>query len=593
MKRTHYCGTVSEVDVGHRVCLAGWAQTVRDLGGVIFVDLRDRTGIVHVVFNQERSPEAHLEAGKIRSEHVVSLEGTVCRRPPETENPKIPTGKVEVMADRMELLNESQTPPFPLEDEVEIAENVRLRYRYLDLRRPRMMRNLILRHRATSTVRDFLNAQGFVEVETPFLTRSTPEGARDYLVPSRMQPGHFYALPQSPQLFKQLLMVAGLDRYYQIVRCFRDEDLRRDRQPEFTQVDLEMSFVTEEDIQVMTEGLIQRLFQEVLGVGLETPFPRITYQEAMALYGTDRPDMRFDLHLVDLTEVFKATGFRLFAKAIEDGGVVKALPLKGQSGMPRAELDRLQGEENLKLHYQIQTGAKGVAWIKWTADGWQGPVAKALREGEREETARLAHLEPGDLILFVAGAKEMVNPTLDLLRNHFGRKLGLIDQSAFKFVWVTDFPLLEYDPLDGRYHSVHHPFTAPMVQDLDLLEVDPARVRARAYDVVLNGNEIGGGSIRNHRLDVQMRLFRALGISEGQAREKFHFLLEALGYGAPPHGGIALGFDRIVMLMARAGTIRDVIAFPKTQRAACLLTDAPARVDPRQLEELWIQIRHK
>lgn len=593
MKRTHYCGTVSEVDVGHRVCLAGWAQTVRDLGGVIFVDLRDRTGIVQVVFNQERSPEAHLEAGKIRSEHVVSLEGTVCRRPPETENLKIPTGTVEVMADSLELLNESQTPPFPLEDEADIAENVRLRYRYLDLRRPRMMRNLILRHRATSTVRDFLNGHGFVEVETPFLTRSTPEGARDYLVPSRVQPGYFYALPQSPQLFKQLLMVAGLDRYYQIVRCFRDEDLRRDRQPEFTQVDLEMSFVTEEEVQAMTEGLIQRLFQEVLGVELDTPFPRIPYQEAMALYGTDRPDMRFDLHLVDLTEVFKATGFRLFAQAIEDGGVVKALPLKGQSGLPRAELDRLQGEENLKAHYQIQTGAKGVAWIKWTADGWQGPVAKALREGEREETARLANLEPGDLILFVAGAKEMVNQTLDLLRNHFGRKLGLIDHSAFKFVWVTEFPLLEYDPMDGRYHAVHHPFTAPMVEDLDLLEVDPGRVRARAYDVVLNGNEIGGGSIRNHRLDVQMRLFRALGISEEQAREKFHFLLEALGYGAPPHGGIALGFDRIVMLMAGAGTIRDVIAFPKTQRAACLLTEAPARVDPRQLEELWIQIRHK
>jgi aspartyl-tRNA synthetase len=593
MKRTHYCGTVAESDVGQRVCLAGWAQTVRDLGGVIFVDLRDRTGIVQVVFDQERSPKAHLEAGKVRSEYVLRLEGTVCRRPPETENPRIPTGTVEVMADSLELLNESHPPPFPLEDEGEIAESVRLRYRYLDLRRPRMMRNLILRHRATSATRQFLNAQGFVEVETPFLTRSTPEGARDYLVPSRIQPGYFYALPQSPQLFKQLLMVAGLDRYYQIVRCFRDEDLRRDRQPEFTQVDLEMSFVSEEEVQALTEGLIQCLFREVLGVDLEIPFPRIRYEDAMALFGTDRPDTRFGLHLVDLTEVFKTTGFRLFAKAIEEGGVVKALPLKGQAGLSRAELDRLQGEENLKTHYHIQTGAKGVAWIKWTAEGWQGPVAKALQEGERHEMARLADLEPGDLILFVAGAKEMVNATLDLLRNHFGRKLGLIDDAALSFVWVTEFPLLEYDPAEGRYHAVHHPFTAPVTEDLELLETDPARVRARAYDVVLNGNEIGGGSIRNHRLEVQMRLFRALGISEEQARQKFNFLLEALGYGAPPHGGIALGFDRIVMLMAGAGTIRDVIAFPKTQRAACLLTEAPAKVDPRQLEELWIQIRHK
>jgi aspartyl-tRNA synthetase len=593
MKRTHYCGSVSEAEIGQRVSLRGWVQTARDLGGVVFVDLRDRTGLVQVVFNPEIAPGAHAEAGSIRSEYVVAVEGQVRRRPEGTENPKIFTGSVELMAESLEVLNESRTPAFPIEDEVDIAENLRLRYRYLDLRRPRMLANLLLRHRAMRAVRHHLDGQGFVEVETPFLTRSTPEGARDYLVPSRVQPGHFYALPQSPQLFKQLLMVAGLDRYYQIVKCFRDEDLRRDRQPEFTQIDLEMSFVDEGDVQEISEGLIGGLYQDVLGTTLGTPFPRLTYEQAMARYGTDRPDIRFGLELVELTESFRQTEFRLFARAIQEGGIVKALPLKGQAGLPRAELDRMQGEENLKLHYQIQSGAQGVAWIKLQPEGWQGPVARALKPGEQEEVARLAGLEQGDLILFVAGEPRMVNSTLDLLRNHFGRRLGIVDDEAQQFVWVTDFPLLEYDPEEGRYAAVHHPFTAPRPEDLDLLESDPLRVRARAYDLVLNGNEIGGGSIRNHQVDLQRRLFQALGISDDEAQEKFRFLLEALEYGAPPHGGLAFGFDRLIMLMAGAATIRDVIAFPKTQRAACLMTEAPAQVHPKQLEELWIQIKHK
>jgi aspartyl-tRNA synthetase len=591
--RTHYCGKIREEHIGQRVILCGWAQTVRDLGGVTFVDLRDRTGLVQVVFNAEVSQEAHLQAQAVRSEYVLKVEGEVRRRPPDTENPKIPTGTVEVMAQSLTILNESLPPPFPIEDGADVAENVRLRYRYLDLRRPRMLSNFLLRHKAMKSVRDFLDREGFVEVETPFLTRSTPEGARDFLVPSRLQPGRFYALPQSPQLFKQLLMVAGFDRYFQIVKCFRDEDLRRDRQPEFTQIDIEMSFVDEEAVQSLAERMIAHLFKETMGIELQVPFPRLTYREAVALYGTDKPDLRFGLELVDVTDVFRGSGFKIFAQAVEAGGIVKALPLKGLANLPRSELDRMQGEENLRIHYQIQTGAKGVAWIKVMEEGWQGPMVKLLHEREREALKERARLESGDLILFVAGQEEMVNPTLDSLRQHFGRKLGLVREDDFRFVWVTEFPLLEYNPDEKRFVAVHHPFTAAHPEDLDLLDKDPARVRARAYDLVLNGNEIGGGSIRNHRLDLQKRTFEALGISEREAQEKFRFLLEALSFGAPPHGGIAFGFDRLVMLMAKASTIRDVIAFPKTQRGACLLTDAPAQVDPKQLEELWIQIKEK
>ncbi len=591
--RTHHCGEIREEHIGAKVQLAGWVQTVRDLGGVIFIDLRDRSGVVQAVINAETCPEAHSKAQGVRSEFVVQLEGQVRRRPPETENPKILTGKVEVEVARLSVLNESLSPPFPIEDEAEVAENVRLRYRYLDLRRPRMFSHFLLRHRAMQAVRGFLNSEGFLEVETPFLTRSTPEGARDFLVPSRLQPGRFYALPQSPQLFKQLLMVAGFDRYYQIVKCFRDEDLRKDRQPEFTQIDLEMSFVDESEVQNLAEGMVAALFKETLGLELSRPFPKLKYQEAMARFGTDKPDIRYGLELVDLTRVFANSGFKLFSQAVEAGGVVKALPLKGMAGLSRAELDRMQGEENLKLHYQVQTGAKGVAWVKLLPEGWQGPVAKALSPAEQGQVAQMAGLEPGDLILFVAGDPSMVNPTLDILRTHFGRKLGLVKEEEFRFLWVTEFPLLEYDSAEGRFVAVHHPFTAAHPEDLHLLERDPAKVRARAYDLVLNGNEIGGGSIRNHRLELQKTLFRALGISEKEAQEKFRFLLEALAYGAPPHGGIAFGFDRLIMLMAKAATIRDVIAFPKTQRGACLLTEAPAQVEPRQLEELWIQVKHR
>lgn len=588
--RSHYCGAPRECNIGQRVILAGWVQTVRDLGGVVFVDLRDRSGLIQVVFSEETCPQAHVVARTLKSEYVIRVIGEVRRRPPDTENPKIPTGTVEVVADSLEVLNESLPPPFPIEDGAEVAENVRLRYRYLDLRRPRMLQNFLLRHKAMKAVRDFLDGEGFVEVETPFLTRSTPEGARDFLVPSRLQPGKFYALPQSPQLFKQLLMVAGFDRYYQIVRCFRDEDLRKDRQPEFTQIDIEMSFVDERGVQELAEGMIASLFREALGVELSLPFPRLPYREALKLYGTDKPDLRFGLELVDLTEALRGTQFRIFSEAIESGGIVKALPLKGQAGLPRSELDRMQGEENLRAHYNIHTGAKGVAWVKVLQDGWQGPMAKILTQEERERITRLAGLEPGDLILFVAGDSKVVNPTLDLLRQHFGRTLGLI-RNEFKFVWITEFPLLEYDEEQGRFVAVHHPFTAPHPEDLELLETAPEMARARAYDLVLNGNEVGGGSIRNHRADLQRLTFRALGIQEQEAQEKFRFLMEALSYGAPPHGGIAFGFDRLVMLMAGANTIRDVIAFPKTQRGSCLLTDAPAPVEKRQLDELWIQVR--
>ena len=588
-ERSHDCGSLRMEHLGQTIVLMGWVQRRRDHGGLIFIDLRDRGGVTQVVFDPQRNAEVHERAHDLRSEHVIAVTGVVRVRPEGMTNPNLDTGEVEVVVDEFRLLNTSLTPPFLPEDSTDASESLRLRYRYLDLRRPVLFRNLRLRHRSAQAIRQYLNQAGFLEVETPFLTRSTPEGARDYLVPSRVNPGKFYALPQSPQLFKQLLMISGFDRYYQIVRCFRDEDLRADRQPEFTQVDIEMAFIHEDQILRLTEGLIKELFAQALGEELSIPFPRLSYSEAMARYGTDKPDIRFGLELADVTPVFADSNFQVFARIVKTGGVVKALNLKGQAGMARSELDRMQGKQNLANYYDVQTGVQGVAWIKILESSWQGPVAKNLSDGEKELLSRMAGLESGDLILFGAGESRVVDATLDALRRHFGRQLGLMDGSRYRFLWITHFPLLEYDPEAKRHVAVHHPFTAPVPEDLSLLATQPERVRSRAYDLVLNGNEIGGGSIRIHQQEIQERVFRALGIGPEEAREKFGFMLEALQYGAPPHGGIALGFDRLVMLLCGASSIRDVIAFPKTQKATCLLTQAPAEVTVQQLLELSIR----
>jgi aspartyl-tRNA synthetase len=588
-ERTHDCGSLRVGHAGQAVVLMGWVQRRRDHGGLIFIDLRDRGGVTQTVFDPQRNGEAHERAHDLRSEHVIAVTGVVRVRPEGMTNPDLATGEIEVVVDEFRLLNTSLTPPFLPEDDPDASESLRLRYRYLDLRRPILFRNLRVRHLSAQAIRHYLNQAGFLEVETPFLTRSTPEGARDYLVPSRVNPGKFYALPQSPQLFKQLLMISGFDRYYQIVRCFRDEDLRADRQPEFTQVDIEMAFIHEDQILRLTEGLVNELFAQVLGEELNLPFPRLSYPEAMARYGTDKPDIRFRLELVDVTPMFGESNFQVFARIVKAGGVVKALNLKGQAGMARSELDRMQGKQNLANYYDVQTGVQGVAWIKVLESTWQGPVAKNLSDGEKELLSRTARLQAGDLILFAAGESRVVDATLDALRRHFGRQLGLIDGSQYRFLWVTHFPLLEYDPEAKRYVAVHHPFTAPIAEDLPLLATQPERVRSRAYDLVLNGNEIGGGSIRIHQQEIQEQVFRALGIGPEEAREKFGFMLEALQYGAPPHGGIALGFDRLVMLLCGASSIRDVIAFPKTQKATCLLTQAPAEVTVQQLLELSIR----
>jgi aspartyl-tRNA synthetase len=584
LKRTDYCGDLKKKDANREVTLLGWVQRRRDLGGLIFVELRDRQGMVQVVFNPEVSPEAHEKAQSLRSEYVVGIKGTVVKRPEGTVNPKLNTGEIEVIAKELKILNVSKTPPFLVEGEEEVAENTRLKYRYLDLRRPGLQRNLILRHQVAKEVRNYFDQSGFLEVETPMLTKSTPEGARDFLVPSRLNPGHFYALPQSPQLFKQILMVSGFDRYFQIVRCFRDEDLRSDRQPEFTQIDVEMSFITVQDIQRKMEGLMAHIFKEVLDITLELPFPVLTYDEAMNRYGADKPDIRFGMELRDVTEPLRTSSFQVFRDAIEGKGVIKAINVKGGSSFSRKEIDDL-------THFVQNFGAKGLISVKVIQNGWQSSIQKFITEEERRAVDGVLSSTENDLLLFVAGSPKVVNQSLANLRLHLGERLGLIPKDQFQFVWVLNFPLLEYDEAEGRFVAVHHPFTAPKDEDIPKLKEHPELVKAKAYDLVLNGSEIGGGSIRNHLREVQSLLFEKLGMGEEEARERFGFLLEALEYGTPPHGGIAFGFDRLIMILSHSESIRDVIAFPKTQKGTCLMTDAPSRVDSKQLDELWIKIK--
>jgi aspartyl-tRNA synthetase len=584
LKRTHSCGVLRARDEGAEVVLMGWVQRRRDHGGLVFVDLRDREGLTQVVFNPEINPDIHTKAGVLRDEFVLAVRGLVNLRPPEMVNPQLDTGEIEVIVEELRILNSSRTPPFELEDfRVDISEALRLRYRYLDLRRPSIMRPILFRHRAAQVARRYLNEQGFVEVETPILTKSTPEGARDYLVPSRVHQGYFYALPQSPQLFKQLLMMAGLDRYYQLCRCFRDEDLRADRQPEFTQIDLEMAFITEEDIFQVVEGLITTLLDETVGVKVESPFPRLSFHECLARFGLDRPDMRFGLELTEVTHIVKESDFRTFREVVDQGNMVKALCAPGLARLSRKELDDL-------TDFAGVYGAKGLAWVKLLSNGWQSPLAKYFSEGMKNALTEHLGAREGDIFFFVADLPEVANTALGQLRLHLGQQEGLIPEDTFNLVWVTDFPLLEFDLQEGRYAAMHHPFTAPLEDDIPLLDSSPARVRARAYDLVMNGQEIGGGSIRNFRRDIQEKVFQVLSIPPEEAEEKFGFLLEALDYGAPPHGGVAFGFDRLVAILCGAKSIREVIAFPKTQKAGCPLTRAPSRVEAEQLLELGLRL---
>lgn len=582
-KRSHYCGDISAADIGREVCLMGWVQRRRDHGGLIFIDLRDREGISQLALDPDRDPAAHSKAEQVRTEFVVAARGVVSARPEGTINSKMKTGEVEVEVRELRILNTAQTPPFMIDEFTEVAENIRLKHRYLDLRRAPLQHNLRLRHQISKTVRRYLDDQGFIEVETPVLTKSTPEGARDYLVPSRVTPGTFFALPQSPQLFKQLLMVSGFDRYYQIVKCFRDEDLRADRQPEFTQIDCELSFVDRDQIISIMETMIAAVFQATLGVELSLPMPRISYAEALARFGVDNPDLRFDLELVELSELVKDSGFKVFAEVVNKGGIVKALNAKGCATLSRKEIDDLT--EFVKIY-----GAKGLAYVKVQEDGsWQSPIAKFFTAEEIAAIDQTLKSEAGDLLLFVADSFRVTNESLGRLRGHLGHKLGLTSGSDYRFAWITDFPLLEWDADAHRHVAVHHPFTAPVEEDMALLEQDPGKVRAQAYDLVLNGSEIGGGSIRIHDQAVQKKMFSLLGIEAEEAEEKFGFLLSALEYGAPPHGGIAFGLDRLAMILTGSDSIRDVIAFPKTQKATCLLSGAPGQVDTKQLRELSIR----
>ncbi|HDW7959971.1 TPA: aspartate--tRNA ligase [Staphylococcus aureus] len=586
-KRTTYCGLVTEAFLGQEITLKGWVNNRRDLGGLIFVDLRDREGIVQVVFNPAFSEEALKIAETVRSEYVVEVQGTVTKRDPETVNPKIKTGQVEVQVTNIKVINKSETPPFSINEEnVNVDENIRLKYRYLDLRRQELAQTFKMRHQITRSIRQYLDDEGFFDIETPVLTKSTPEGARDYLVPSRVHDGEFYALPQSPQLFKQLLMISGFDKYYQIVKCFRDEDLRADRQPEFTQVDIEMSFVDQEDVMQMGEEMLKKVVKEVKGVEINGAFPRMTYKEAMRRYGSDKPDTRFEMELIDVSQLGRDMDFKVFKDTVENDGEIKAIVAKGAAEQyTRKDMDALTEFVNIY-------GAKGLAWVKVVEDGLTGPIGRFFETENVETLLTLTGAEAGDLVMFVADKPNVVAQSLGALRVKLAKELGLIDETKLNFLWVTDWPLLEYDEDAKRYVAAHHPFTSPKEADIAKLGTAPEEAEANAYDIVLNGYELGGGSIRIHDGELQEKMFEVLGFTKEQAKEQFGFLLDAFKYGAPPHGGIALGLDRLVMLLTNRTNLRDTIAFPKTASATCLLTNAPGEVSDKQLEELSLRIRH-
>ncbi|WP_113675524.1 aspartate--tRNA ligase [Vallitalea guaymasensis] len=585
LKRTNKCTEVSAKNIDDKVTVMGWVQKRRDLGGVIFIDLRDRTGLLQIVFDASSiGDEGFAKAEKLRSEFVIAVEGIIESRSDETINPNLKTGEIEVRAHSLRILSEAETPPFQIEENSNVKEDLRLKYRYLDLRRPDLQRNLIMRHKVAMITREFLSNEEFLEIETPMLTKSTPEGARDYLVPSRVHQGNFYALPQSPQIFKQLLMLSGYDRYFQIAKCFRDEDLRADRQPEFTQIDMELSFVDQEKVIDVNERLMQKLFKEVLDIDIEIPMQRLTYKEAMDRFGSDKPDLRFGIELVDLSDIVKDCGFKVFSGTVASGGSVRGINAEGLGNLPRRQIDAL-GE--LAKTY----GAKGMAWIVINEDGtYKSAITKFLADEEVENMVKAMNGKPGDLLLFCADSNDVVYSTLGNLRLEIGRRLELLDDSVYKFAWVTEFPLLEWNKEHKRYTAMHHPFTMPMEEDLQYLDSDPGRVRAIAYDMVLNGCELGGGSIRIHQRDIQEKMFAALGFSKEDAYDRFGFLLNAFKYGVPPHGGLAFGLDRIVMLMTQSDSIRDVIAFPKVKDASCPMTEAPGTVDDKQLNELGLKI---
>lgn len=584
LKRSHRCTEVSSANIGEKVTVMGWVAKSRNKGGIIFVDLRDRSGILQVIFEEAQcGTECFEKAGKLRSEYVAAIEGTVCKRAGAV-NENLATGDIEVVATSLRILSEAETPPFPIEENSKTKEELRLKYRYLDLRRPDLQRNLMMKSKVAGIARQFMADEGFLEIETPMLTKSTPEGARDYLVPSRVHPGSFYALPQSPQLFKQLLMCSGYDRYFQIARCFRDEDLRADRQPEFTQMDMELSFVDVEDVIDVNERLLAKLFKEVLDLDIQLPIQRMTWQEAMDRFGSDKPDLRFGLELKDVSDIVKDCGFGVFTGALENGGTVRGINAEGQGSMPRKKIDAL-------IEYAKTYGAKGLAYIVINEDGsYKSSFAKFMTDEQMSALVNAMEGKPGDLLLFAADKKKVVWTVLGALRCHLAELMGLVDKNEFRFVWITEFPLLEWSDEENRFTAMHHPFTMPMEEDLQYIDSDPGRVRAKAYDIVLNGNEIGGGSVRIHQNDVQEKMFECLGFTKAQAHERFGFLLDAFKYGVPPHAGLAYGLDRLVMLMAKQDSIRDVIAFPKVKDASCPMTNAPDRVDDKQLAELGIEV---